>query len=675
MAWALAGIFLAAAAISQIDCSSGVRSSNFKAVVLGFDGVDPDFVQAWIDELPNIRALSESGTLTALGSTNPPQSPVAWASFATGTNPGKHGIFDFVRRDPESYLPEISPARFEKRRFLFDSIPVRGPDVVSNRAGVPFWKRLDEAGFETVNLRMPFELPVTPLKHGRTLAGLGVPDAAGTWGTYHYLATDLSVWDLRENAVTESGGRQVLLELEDEETNSNFFASIKGPSDARRNVESDPLEIALEVQRNEEATAVTIKLQDQQQTVDEGNWSDWFEFEFDLGPFASVRGLGRFYVLETFPEVRLYLPPISPDPDDPPLPISHPPGYSAGFRSRLGPFKTHGWIHETWGLNDEQIDEAVFLEDVFRNMDSLEKMLLQELDQRGASLYSAVFTGTDSVSHLFYRLMDPDHPRYETDLAERFGDAVLRVYKKMDSIIGSVVERLEPQDLLLVVSGYGFHTFRKEFNTNTWLVENGYMTLKAQPKNPTPNKFGLMFNGGSLFPKVDWARTRAYALGLGHIYINLKWREGQGIVRESERDRLVREIRDRIVEYRDPDTGEPVLVSAYDTAEIYSGKNREYSGDIQLGFQSGYRTSWQTALGAVPRNVIVANLKKWSGDHNASDVSETAGILLSNRKIDSANPDILDVAPTLLQAFGLAVPDDLDGKSLSYSANPSSRRD
>lgn len=654
-----------------LSCGSSPKETDFKVVVLGFDGVDPDLVRQWLDELPNIKELSETGTLSDLGTTNPPESPVAWASFATGTNPGKHGIFDFLRRDPETYFPDIGLVRTEKPEFLFDSIPIKGPVVENYRKGVPFWKHLDRHGIVTTNLRMPLELPVNELEHGRTTAGLGVPDVRGTFGTYFYLATDLSVWDLGESASTEFGGRQVLLELEDD-SNSRFKAELDGPTDPRKNPtpgESNRITAPLHVERNADSTEVTITIQGQSHSAKENQWTDWFRFEFDIGPFVTVRGVSRFYVLETFPEVRLYLMPISFDPREPLLPLSYPADYSAQLARDFGDFKTLGWIHETWGLNEEQIDEGVFLEDLFRNMSGLEQRLLKELSGGKSSLYTAVFTATDSASHMFYRLLDREHPRYDEDLAAEYGDAILRVYKRMDSVIGAVRKKLEGDDLLLVVSDHGFHTWRREFNTNTWLVRNGFMFLKGMEDDPALRKLDHMFSGGSFFPNVDWSRTKAYALGLGHIYINLKGREGQGIVEPGQDyESLVGEIREKILQFRDPDTDERVLENAYYFKDIYSGDNLGHAADIQLSFKTGYRTSWQTALGAVPPSIVVANLKKWSGDHCASDRLQTSGFFVSNRRLDSPKPDIIDIAPTLYQQFGVEIPSRVDGKPLAFDS-------
>lgn len=630
------------------------RTTPFRVVVLGFDGVDPDLVAQWIDRLPNIRRVAAAGTLATLGTTNPPESPVAWASWSTGLNPGKHGIFDFLRRDPETYRPSIGLVRVERPRFLFGAIPIRRAKITNLRQGTPFWEYLDRRGISSVNLRMPLEFPATALEHGVTWSGLGVPDVRGTWGTYFYFATDVSQWELKD---TEFGGRLIRLEFDDQGV---ARVELDGPIDPRstdyRRI-AIPVEFALQGE-----DAVAVRLQGQEQVLKAGSWSDWYRFTFPVGPVVTLAGVSRFYVLETSPEVRIYLMPISFDPRNPPVPLASPGDFTSRLVEELGLFKTLGWIHETWGLNEERIDEGVFLEDLFRNMDNLAAALLRELDADRSSVVSAVFTATDSVSHMFFRLMDPQHPRYDPELAASYGDAILRVYQRMDEIIGAVMERLGQDDYLVVVSDHGFHSWRREFNTNTWLARNGYLVLRREDPKEF-KKLDDMFSGGSFFPNVDWSRTRAYALGLGHIYVNLRGREAQGIVEPGEEyERLVREIREKLLAFRDPDTGEPVLQGVYLRDEIYKGDQLEHAGDLQLTFRSGYRTSWQTSLGAVPEQIITANMKKWSGDHCSSDFSDTGGFLLTNHPIRDTSPTIMDVAPTVYRLFGLEIPAEVDGR-------------
>ena len=657
--------FALAALLIAVACAGcgrvAVRKSDQQAVVLGFDGADPKLLDKWMSEgkLPNIQKLSRTGTVRSLGTTEPPESPVAWASFATGTNPGKHGIFDFLRVDRQNYVPDIGLVDIQKPKFLLHTIPLRGPRITNNRKGVPFYQTIADSGIRTSVLRMPLSLPPESLPNGTLLSGLGVADIRKTWGTFFYFATDLTQWDVGN---TEFGG--VLVRLERGE--GRMKTSVEGPYDPRYD-DFRRISIPMELVLTPDDKALKIILAGKEQTVAEGNWSDWCEFQFKAGLFINIHGISRFYVLETYPEVRLYLEPISLDPRQPPTPISSPPEFSGELVKRIGLYKTLGWIHETWGLNEEKIGEKVFLEDLFRNMDSLETAVLDQLTNAKPDLLVAVFTGTDSASHTFFRFLDPQHPRYDAALFPEFGDAILRTYQKMDAVIGKVLDNLGANGTLIVVSDHGFHTWRREFNTNTWLARNGFLAMKGTDTDGTTKKLDDMFSGGSFFPNVDWEKTKAYSLGLGGIFVNLKGREGHGSVSPGEEYEKVRkEIAEKIRQYRDPDTGGPVIQSVYPREEIFHGSETGHAADLQLSFYDGYRTSWQTALGAVPESIVVANLKKWSGDHCASDHSDTPGILLSNRKIAPGDWSIMDIAPTLIKLFGAQIPSETDGQPIEF---------
>jgi len=640
-----------------------VKEVTERVVVLGFDGVDPKLLTRWAEagHLPNVRQLMRTGTFQPLGTTDPPESPVAWASFATGTNPGKHGIFDFLKVDRKKYIPDIGLVEIEKPRFLLHTLPIKGPKITNNRKGTPFYKYLADRGITSSLLRMPLSLPPEEVPNGRLLCGLGVSDVRKTWGTFFYFATDLTQWDVGN---TEFGG--VLVRLERGE-GTRIKADIEGPYDPRYD-DYRRISIPMELEVTPDEKALKILVQGREQTVPEGAWSDWYDFRFQAGLFVDLRGVSRFHVLETYPEVRLYLQPISIDPRDPPIPISSPPAFSADLVKRIGLFKTLGWLSETWGLNEEKIDEKVFLEDMFRNMDAVEAMLLDQLTREKAALTVAVFLSTDHVSHTFFRFLDPEHPRYDATLAAQFGDAVQRIYQRMDTVIGKVLPVLGERDTLLVVSDHGFHTWRREFNTNTWLARNGYMAMKSADTDGSLKKLDDMFSGGSFFPNVDWSQTKAYSLGLGGIFINVKGREGQGIIESREDYEKIRtEIAARIREFRDPDNGAPVIQGVYRREDIFKGPQLEHAPDLQLSFYDGYRTSWQTSLGAVPESIVVANLKKWSGDHCASDSSDTQGILLSNRRIEGHGHSITDIAPTVIRLFDMPVPSEIDGKPISFA--------
>jgi len=647
--------------IMAAGCSRRVatRPVTNQVVVLGFDGADPGLAAKWMaaGKLPNLARLAREGTFKPLGTTNPPESPVAWASFATGLNPGGTGIYDFLKRDPQSYLPELSLVARERAKFLWGVIPIKAPKVTNLRSGTPFYQVAADAGYKTTVIRMPLEFPPTKIRGGKLWAGLGVPDLRGTWGTFFYFGSDLTAWDVGD---TEFGGKLVRLEL----PGDHVRTTIEGPADPTKDKFtrlSIPLDFAVAPDRQ----SVTIALQGQKITLAERQWSNWLHARFRITPFLSVSSICRFYVLQVAPELRIYMSPLNLDPEDSPIPVSFPSSYAGELVKKHGLMKTLGWWHDTWALNEERIDEGVFLEDCWRTMDQWRDITVDELKNDPPSLLVSVSTATDSVSHMFWRLIDPQHPRYDAELAAKYGDAIERTYEKMDAAVGEVVRAMRPGATLIIVSDHGFHSFRKGFNTNTWLVENGFMTLKNPGATDKQYNLDDLFGQGSFFPNTDWSRTQAYAVGLGQVYLNLRGREKYGIVHPgTEAQQVLAELRRKLPEVRDPDTHEPVIENVYLASEIFHGARTSEAADLQMSFRDGYRTSWQTSLGAVPAGVIVANLKKWSGDHCASDPSDTQGIFFSNRKI-VAPPSILDVAPTVENLLSVAPPAELDGNALS----------
>ena len=662
-------LFLLALAAISPGCRKKRPERNLRAgakprqvVVLGFDGADPKLVSKWMNEgkLPHLARLASQGAFRPLGTTNPPESPVSWASFATGLNPGNTGIFDFLTRDPKTYLPELALVKAQKAKFAFGLVPIKPPDLVNQRHGVPFYKTVAGAGYKTVVLRMPLEFPPTPMPGGKLWAGLGVPDVRATWGTFFYFSTDLEPWDAGN---TEFGGKLVSLQLK----GRTARASIEGPSDptskAFRRI-SDPVEFTARPVQN----SVIIALGGVSKTVQKGHWSNWFRITFRITPLFAIHSIARFYVISVFPNLRIYMSPLNFDPVAPALPISYPADFTAALVKRYGLFKTLGWWNDTWALNEEKMSDGVFLNDAFATMQKLGEITVGELKRDNPRLLVSIFTATDSVSHMFYRLMDHRSPRYDPAQARKYGDAILQSYERMDQIVGEVEQSMEPGATLLIVSDHGFHGFRRGFNTNTWLVENGFMTLRNPGFRQKAYSLSDLFGKGSFFPNVDWNQTRAYSLGLGQIYLNLRGREQHGIVAPGpQAGRLLERIRAKLLAYRDPQTRQPVLQAVYFGSRIDHGAYVNEAPDLQLDFEPGYRTSWQTSLGAIPTGIVVPNQRKWSGDHCSSDPSNTQGIFFSSRPVVNPDPSIMDIAPTVLELFHVKPPQPLDGKPLQFA--------
>jgi predicted AlkP superfamily phosphohydrolase/phosphomutase len=252
---------------------------------------------------------------------------------------------------------------------------------------------------------------------------------------------------------------------------------------------------------------------------------------------------------------------------------------------------------------------------------------------------------------------------HDKTLVPRFGDAIRNIYERSDKFIGEVLKRIEPGTTLLIVSDHGFHSWRKAVNLNTWLVQQGYMAVQGQ--QPGEKKLDDLFGGGEFWENVDWSRTRAYAMGLGQIYFNLRGREGKGIVSPGqEYQQLAVELSTRLLTLQDPDDGQSIVRAVYKRDDVYSGEFLNNASDLQVGFHDGYRVSWQTTLGGSPQGIVYPNMKKWSGDHGGYDYATTAGVLLSNRKLAGGAASIIDIAPTVLKHFRIAVPAGIDGRPL-----------
>jgi predicted AlkP superfamily phosphohydrolase/phosphomutase len=665
-------------------CSTPPQPSDRpKLVILGFDGLDPDLVRQYIADghMPAFKRLSESGALLPLETTVSPESPTAWASFATGVNPGKHNIYDFLVRDTNTYMIDLGMVRREPARFLFDWIPTRRPRVTSIRGGRSFWVAAGQAGVRSSILTVPITFPPEDVPNGELLAGLPLPDIRGTMGTFSYYATDLSRY---EEGDTEMGG--ILRRLVFEGTTAR--AELVGPPNpivrARMHAirAKGPLRDAdrgtlAELEATQDVTlpftitwtrgsnSASIDFGGQTVALKTGEWSKWIPLTFRVNLFISVQGMAQMQLVSANDELRLYVSPVNFRPDAPPVPISSPSGFAADLHERLGPFRTLGWAEATWPLNEGRMDEATFMADLYRAFDDRAQVIVDRLASHQWDLLVGVIESPDRVQHMMYRLIDPLHPMHDAALASQFADAIRAVYRRADQFVAQVLEMLPPETTVLIVSDHGFHTWRKAVNLNTWLVQQGYMSLQGD--TPGDKKLDDLFGGGGEFwENVDWTRTRAYAMGLGQIYFNLRGREGQGIVSPgAEYTALADELSKRLLaDLIDPDSKQRIVRAVYKRDDVYAGEYLAAAADLQVGFDEGYRVSWQTTLGGAPQGVVYPNKTKWSGDHGGYDYATTAGVIVSNRPLSTTSPRIIDIAATVLQFYGLSVPHDLDGTSI-----------
>jgi predicted AlkP superfamily phosphohydrolase/phosphomutase len=675
-------VIVAATALSTFWSRSAPKSRYWqKMVILGFDGMDPRLVEqlAADRKLPNIKRLIDQGGLYPLGTTHSAESPTAWASFATGMNPGKHNIYDFLVRDTATYLPDLGMVRREPARFLFGYVPIARPKVHSIRGGTSFWVTAGRAGVRSSILTVPVTFPPEEVPNGELLSGLPLPDIRGTMGTFYYFATDLSRY---EEGNTEMGGILKRLLIENDVAHTELIGppnplvrqQIEQVRRKRPLSEQDRAQLAelqgredvrlpMTVRWNRAGKTATVDLGGKSITLQPGHWSKWVDLEFRINFLVRIRGMAQLLLMNADRELQLYVSPVNWKPDAPPIPMSYPAEFSADLFDKIGYYRTLGWAEATWPLNEARMDEQTFMDDLYKAFDDRAQVILTRLTAREWDLMVGVIESTDRVQHMMWRLIDAKHPMYDPALAAKFGGAIESVYRRADAFVGEVMDRVDPGTPILVVSDHGFHSWRKAVNLNTWLVQNGYMTLQGQ--RPADKKLDDLFGGGTFWENVDWTRTRAYAMGIGQIYFNLRGRESQGIVSPgAEARQLADELTGKLLTMKDPDDGAPIIRSVYKRDDIYSGEFLHNASELQVGMHEGYRVSWQTTLGGSPEGLVYPNMKKWSADHGGYDYATTAGVLIANRRLTTSTPTIMDLAPTVLKYFGVPVPAEIDGKAI-----------
>jgi predicted AlkP superfamily phosphohydrolase/phosphomutase len=617
-----------------------------RVILIGFDGMDPALTERWMAEgkLPNFAALAREGAFRRLATTHPPLSPVAWSSFMTGVHPARHGIFDFLARDARSYLPFLSSSAIEPARRSLAigkfQVPLGRPRLRLFRKAPPFWKILGDHGVFSSVVRVPVTFPPERFR-GACLSGMSVPDLRGTQGSFTFFTE-------APGAGEHTGGLRVALRRDGD----RLRGVIPGPDHPLR-PDQGKLELPLDVEFA--GDHVTLHVDGALIPLAPGVYSEWIPLTFDGGLGFKPRGIVRFRVssLEPF---GLYMTPIQIDPEHPALPISHPRYYATYLAKLLGPFATLGLAEDTWALNERVIDEDGFLDQAYLIQGERERQLFDALDKTRSGVVVCVFDATDRVQHMFYRYNDPDPRADRPGDRDRYARSIEDVYRRMDELLGRVRAEIDARTLLLALSDHGFTSFRRGVNLNSWFLKEGYLALK---------------DGGSgeseYLRDVDWKRTRAYAVGLAGIYLNLRGREAEGIVSPGEdAEELKREIAEKLERLRDPDGDRQVVAEAVDMARRYRGPYLDQSPDLMIGYAEGYRVSWEAAVGKVAGAVFADNPKCWSGDH-CVDPRLVPGVLFSNRPLAAEAPSIVDIAPTVLGLYGIAPPAHMEGRPLGVT--------
>jgi predicted AlkP superfamily phosphohydrolase/phosphomutase len=662
---ALAGAGLGAAGLGAAGIYSGCvnrvsRAAGKKVIVIGVDGMDPRLSEEMMrdGQLPNLAKLRAAGGFSPLGTSIPPQSPVAWANFINGAGPGSHGIFDFIHRHPENIsspflsfaetIPGEGGWEVGDHKIPLDFWPFKHkpPGTVLRRQGVPFWEYLEDAGVPSTFYDLPSNYPPSPSKcgHHRCLCGMGTPDMLGSSGSYQYFAEDGP-----PETVREQGGRRRKVSFEGDKAIINLV----GPDNTLlKKPEATDLEIT--VHRDRETNAAVLVIGEKRVVLKPGQWSKWTRLEFDLRtpaflPTKTVNGIARFYLQEVAPNFRLYVSPINVNPAEPVSQISEPKSFAPDLASALGPFATTGFKEDYSARRNNIFNDDEYLKQATHVLEERLALFEHAVQNYDDGLLFFYFSSSDLQSHMFWWQGEEEHPSRPPEQAAHCFGHVKKLYQRLDAVIGDLYDRYGAVATIIVMSDHGFANFGWQFNLNTWLLQNGYV-----------------FPGGctSVLGEVDWSETKAYGLGINGLYLNLKGREPHGCVEPGrEAEELIEALTTRLlrVEWLD----KPVIRNVYRASQVYFGSAGALAPDLIVGYHRGFRASWATCLGDMDPTgeAITPNKEAWSADHCA-DALEVPGVMWCSKPIRGQNPALVDVAPSILAEYGLDTPATMTGRNV-----------
>jgi predicted AlkP superfamily phosphohydrolase/phosphomutase len=557
-------------------------------LIIGLDAFDPNIVERMFEagKLPHLSKLNRINGYTRFTVANPPQSEISWTSIATGLNPGGHGMFDFVHRDPDSYALNVSLLPTKKSvlgtSFTF---PHNAPTIFDQAA---------REGFPATALWWPATFPAHLDSPVRNIPGLGTPDIMGRLGMGAAYSPDPGLKDEKLKTPVET-----LKQI----GKGRYSGVLKGPSQQKgTQFQEATLEFQLDVIDDQSAR---LSFGKQVLTITRGKWSPIFEIVFKIGFLANIHAISRVVMNQVSPEPGLYFLPLQIHPLHSPWPYATPPGFVRQTWNSCGSFLSLGWPQDTTGLEEKWITDDQFLQLCDSIFTTRRNIFLYHLKSFNEGLFANVFDSLDRVQHMFLR----DRP-----------DVIESWYQKFDELVGLAGQLEESkgwQDLrTIIVSDHGFAPFDHKVHLNRWLLERGYIVLKPGEQIQS-------------LRSVDWSQTRAYAVGLNSLYLNLLGRESQGCVSPDRCEPLSEQIRAELLALIGPD-GRQVIQQVSFQKEAFNGPLTEYGPDIVVGYAPGYRASSQTGLGYWENAIFESNTDHWGADHCIA-ADAVPGVLFCNQ--------------------------------------------
>ena len=467
----------------------------------------------------------------------------------------------------------------------------------------------------------------------------------GTYGTYQHFAEDGPL-----RTMEQGGGKRSMVFFENE--TSKPALKLIGPTNTFLK-KPKPSVVEFLVHRDIKAKAAIIEIQKHKIILKEGQWSRWVDLDFELSmpflmPDKNLSGICRFYLQEVGPNFRLYVTPININPSDAAMQITEPTDFIKEISNELGLFYTTGFQEDHKALSNGVVNDDEYIRQATMVLDERLTLLDYALANYDDGLLFFYFSSTDMQSHMLWWDSDDKHPVRSAADAKSCFNHLKKLYTKMDGVVGQILKRYGSEATVMIMSDHGFANFKRQFNLNTWLRDNGYLG----PADAT-----------SVLADVDWKQTRAYGLGINGLYINLQGREREGIVSPGEeKEKLVEELKTKLEAVKDTD-GKRVIRHVHRADKIYKGPATRLAPDLIVGYSRGYRASWSTCLGNMREKVLSDNSSAWSADHCA-DASEVPGVIFCNKPIKMKAPALTDLAPSILTEFGLPAPSSMEGKNI-----------
>jgi predicted AlkP superfamily phosphohydrolase/phosphomutase len=557
-------------------------------LIIGLDAFDPGIAERMFEvgKLPNLSKYVQKNGYARFSVANPPQSEISWTSIATGLNPGGHGMFDFVHRDPISYAVNASLLPTKKSIFgTTFAFPHNAPTIFDQAV---------KDGYPASALWWPATFPAHLNSPVQTIPGLGTPDIKGRLGVGTAYSLDPTL---------VNGKFKTPLESLKQVGKGRYSGFLKGPVQKKgKHVQETRLEFYLDII---DENSANLSIGGDIMTIRKGKWSPIFEVVFKFGVFMGLRAITRVVMNQTVPEPSLYFLPLQIHPLHSPWPYGTPTGYVKKTWNSCGPFLSLGWPQDTTGLEEKWITDDQFLQLCDSIFTTRRNIFLYHLKDFTEGLFANVFDSLDRVQHMFLR----DRP-----------DVIETWYQKLDELVGLATDLVENKGWhdtrIIIVSDHGFTRFDNKVHLNQWLLEAGYLAVK-----PGNNELGLR--------SIDWSRTSAYAIGLNSLYVNLQGRESQGFVSLDRREFMSEEIRTKLMTLKGPD-GKQVVQQVDMQRETFEGPLSEYGPDMLVGYAPGYRASSETGLGNWESRLIESNVDHWGADHCIA-AEAVPGVLFCNQ--------------------------------------------